>query len=70
MLIVEAQNIHQVGNFADYVVRVKVNREVIALVYVRGHDRRDGWRELLRQIADAAEEKPGGSDDRKEVTDR
>ena len=63
MLIVEAQNIRQYGTVADYAVTVKVNCEVIALVHITGHDRRDGWRKLLHRIADA-EESPLENPDR------
>lgn len=59
MLIIEARNIRQTGDVADYDVRVKVNLETIALLYVRGHDRRKGWPNLLRMIADAQEESDG-----------
>lgn len=59
MIIIEAQNIRQDGDIADYSVKVKVNLETIALLYVRGHDRRKGWPDLLRMIADAQEESDG-----------
>lgn len=59
MLIIEARNIRQTGDVADYAVRVKVNSQTIALLYVKGHDRRKGWPDLLRMIADAQEESDG-----------
>lgn len=53
MLIVEAHNDGTGSNdSANYNVRVKVNRDVIATLRVEGHNRDDGWRALLHQIAD------------------
>lgn len=41
---------------ANYNVRVSVNGKPIWQGRVTGHDRKEGWPELLRQIATAAEE--------------
>jgi len=53
MLIV---HVHNEGtwpdNTADYTYKVYVNREEIASGEVIGHQRSDGWQELLRRVAD------------------
>lgn len=53
MLIV---HVHNEGtrpdNTADYTYKVYVNQKEIASGEVSGHQRSDGWRELLRRVAD------------------
>lgn len=56
MLIVE---IHNDGtgkdSSANYDVRVKVNLETIAEFRVEGHNRKDGWKKLLQEVAEKAQ---------------
>jgi hypothetical protein len=61
MLIVRAHNLGtREGNVADYEVTVHVNLREIARLEVTGFDRAEGWPNLLRAIADAADfGKPG-----------
>lgn len=55
MLWVTALNISGRAELSDYIVEIGVNRTVIASGYVRNHQRTDGWRGLLRMIADGKE---------------
>lgn len=40
---------------ANYDVHARVNGRLIAAVHVTGHRRANGWRDLLRMIADTSE---------------
>lgn len=52
-LIVGIQQINKVDGVADYRVSVHINTTLIAVGTVGGHKRSDGWRALLKKIADA-----------------
>ena len=56
MLIVEIHN-DSTGkdSSANYNVRVKVNLEIISEFRVEGHNRRDGWKKLLQEVAEKAQ---------------
>jgi len=54
MLIATFQNLGtNMDNVADYAVTVYINKDVIWKGRVEGHERRLGWRELLRQLANS-----------------
>ena len=55
MLWVTAVNVSGLDPLSDYIVQIGVNNTVIADGYVRQHRREEGWRELLRMIADGKE---------------
>ncbi len=44
---------------ANYNVTVRVNERVIATRRVEGHNRADGWEELVRRIVEPKEEAGG-----------
>ncbi len=52
MLIVTMRNVWQAGDVADYEVKVYVNRDLIAAYSVVGHNRSDGWAELVRRVGE------------------
>lgn len=52
-LYVYIRNISGSAPVSDYEVEIRVNRQIIARGLVLDHTRRDGWRELLRRIADS-----------------
>ena len=57
MLTVTAVNVTSPGKgLATYSVRVEINKELIWEGSVEGHDRSNGWQDLLRMIADVGEE--------------
>ena len=37
---------------ANYDYEVRINNEVIERGHIQGHDRKDGWQALIREIAD------------------
>ena len=43
------------GDAANYDYQVRVGRELIASGRVEGHDREEGWRELVRRVASVPE---------------
>ena len=53
MLTVRIGNKSQLAAVSDYDVKVFINFDLIADGEVLGHTRADGWRDLLRKIADA-----------------
>lgn len=60
-LIVVLQRVKTVPNNepgCEYNVRVQVNEHTIAIGYVAGHRRSDGWRALLKKFLDEG----GGKD--------
>lgn len=69
MLIV---HVHNEGtrpdNTADYTYKVYVNQKKIASGEVRGHQRSDGWQELLRMVADTTTTSRVGSTVNKNVS--
>ena len=51
MLIVLARNITDLAEVSDYDVEVRVNKRTLWRGRVVGHERADGWTNLLRAIA-------------------
>lgn len=54
--ILIAVNKSNLADVSDYGVEARINDTVIWRGPVKGHTRADGWRELLRRIADQATE--------------
>lgn len=50
MLIITFHNIDSKDNIADYDWRVYINRVEIASGILRGHNREDGWVELVKML--------------------
>ena len=58
MLIVTAHNRGGTDESAIYEVNVYINKRIIWRGVVKGHNRTDGWHDLLHMIAKAGEEEP------------
>ena len=52
-LLVYIRNTSGLAEISSYDVEVLVNEQVIASGHVEGHPRANGWRALLRKIANA-----------------
>jgi len=56
MLTVLIGNVSDLAPVSDYVYSVSVNGERISQGIVRGHRREDGWKALLKKIAEEGKE--------------
>jgi hypothetical protein len=53
MLTLYIRNIKTVKDISDYEYLVMVNAELIAEGKIEGHNRADGWKPLVKRIAEA-----------------
>jgi hypothetical protein len=52
MLSIYVRNIKTVKDIADYEYLVMVNAKLIAEGKIKGHNRKDGWKPLVKRIAE------------------
>jgi len=69
MLTLYVRNISKLKPISDYEYVVMFNAEKIAAGVVKGHKRKDGWRKLIRMIADGEKGESFGFDNNHAMRD-